>query len=328
MTFADRQSLSAVLIAGLMFSPLALGKAGVYELSDESSDLVGAAGRVSSDYEDTFIEIGRMHNLGYEELRMANPQVDPWLPGEGTEIVLPTEYILPATKRNGIVINIPEYRIYYYYSVEGVDYVATSPASIGRMDWATPLGKTGIVAKVRRPSWYPPKSVREEYAADGRELASVVPPGPDNPLGEYALRLGLPGYLIHGTNRPAGVGMRVTHGCVRLFPEDIAWLFPRVDVNTPVRIVNQRLKFGWFNNELYLEVHPPLEVSLEDAGSDMTLITREYVKMTGEQGAEVDWELVARVFKAQTGLPVKVGTRAVSDGNLVGRASSSLPDEI
>ena len=177
---------------------------------------------------------------------------------------------------------------------------------------------------MRNPSWYPPQSVLDEHAAEGRKLAKVVPPGPDNPLGEYALRLGLPGYLIHGTNRPAGVGMQVTHGCIRLFPEDIAWLFPRVDLNTPVRIVNQRLKFGWRGDDLYVEVHPPLERSEEEASPDMTLITREYIKVTGDQAAEVDWELVAQAYKAQTGLPVKVGTRrgSATESGLLGQASN------
>ena len=286
----------------------------VYELLDSSGDLIGASKIIRSAYDDTFIEIGRPHNVGFEELRIANPQVDPWLPGEGTEIVLPTEFILPHAARQGIIINLAEYRIYYFFSVEGKDFVATVPASIGRMDWATPLGLTGIVAKVRKPSWYPPESVRKEHAEEGRELPRVVPPGPENPLGDYALRLALPGYLIHGTNRPAGVGMRVTHGCIRLFPEDIEWIFPRVSTQTPVRIINQPLKFGWHGDELFLEAHPQLDENDENDGPGMTLITREYVKVTREQAADVDWELIALTYKAKTGMPVKVGSRVASSG--------------
>lgn len=282
----------------------------VYEVQETSGDLIGAVNSARSAYDDTFIEIGRRNNVGYEELKIANPDIDPWLPGENTEVVLPTEFILPQVMRQGIVINVAEYRIYYFFSVDGKDFVSTVPASVGRMDWSTPVGLTGIVAKVRNPTWYPPESVRKEHADDGRELPRVVPPGPDNPLGDYALRLGLPGYLIHGTNKPAGVGMRVTHGCIRLFPEDIEWLFPRVAKQTPVRIINQPLKFGWRGDELFLEVHPQLEEPDEGAGSDMTLVTREYVKATREQSADVDWELIAQAYKAQTGIPVKVGLRA------------------
>jgi len=302
-----------VLITLLLcaFSLCAKGaNAEVYEVLEATGDLVGAVNSVRSAYDDTFIEIGRRNNVGYEELKIANPDIDPWLPGENTAVVLPTEFILPQVKRQGIVVNVAEYRIYYFFSVDGKDFVSTVPASVGRMDWSTPVGLTNIVAKVHKPNWYPPESIRKEHADDGRELPRVVPAGPDNPLGDYALRLALPGYLIHGTNKPAGVGMRVTHGCIRLFPEDIEWLFPRVGTQTPVRIINQPLKFGWRGDELFLEVHPQLEEPDEGAGSDMTLVTREYVKATREELADVDWEVIARVYKAQTGIPVKVGLRA------------------
>lgn len=290
-------------------------------------DLIGSPGHIASIYEDTLIDIARAHQLGYEEIRIANPGVDVWIPGEGTEVRLPTQYILPNAQRVGIVINIAEYRMYYYFEAGGNEWVRTFPISIGRMDWATPLGRASITKKVANPSWYPPQSIRDEWAADGRELAAHVPSGPDNPLGEYALRLSIPGYLIHGTNRPAGVGMRVTHGCIRMFPEDIEWLFPQVLVNTPVRIVNQPIKLGWVGDDLYLEVHPPLEeggASEESADgtivvqnpdedtdavdkSSMTDITKVYIQATRERGANVDWELVNAVYEERLGIPVKVG---------------------
>jgi L,D-transpeptidase ErfK/SrfK len=185
--------------------------------------------------------------------------------------------------------------------------VQTFPISVGRMDWATPLGRSSVVKKVRNPSWYPPQSVRDEWAADGRELGTRVPPGPDNPLGQYAMRLSIPGYLIHGTNRPAGVGMRVTHGCIRMFPEDIEHLYPNVPVNTRVEIVNQPFKLGWSGDDLYLEVHPPLENSDEADNWSLTAITKLYIDVTGERAAEVDWALVEEVYNARRGIPVKVG---------------------
>ena len=141
----------------------------------------------------------------------------------------------------------------------------TFPVGIGRMDWSTPLGVTRVKIKIADPAWYPPASIRDEHTSDGNPLPDKIAPGPDNPLGQYALQLALPGYLIHGTNRPYGVGMRVSHGCVRLYPEDISRLFDAVSVGTPVRIINQPYKAGWYHGVLYFEAHPPLETCLANA---------------------------------------------------------------
>ena len=219
----------------------------VYELPPEGYDVIGTVSTITARYEDTLVDIARRHGLGYYDIVRANPEVNPWLPGEGTEIVLPSRFVLPPGPRRGLVLNLAEYRMYYFpESQEGKPaYVYTYPMSIGRMDWETPLGNTQIVAMAKDPAWYPPQSVRDEHAADGDPLPRVVPPGPENPLGTRALRLGLPGYLIHGTNRPAGVGMRVSHGCVRMFPEDIEFLFEHIGVRTSVRIINAPVKIGW-----------------------------------------------------------------------------------
>ena len=302
-------------------------------------DLIGSPGRTETIYADTLIDIARAHQLGYEEIRLANPDVDAWLPGDGTEVLLPTQFVLPDAKRSGIVINIAEYRMYYYFDVDGSKRVRSFPISIGRMDWGTPLGRAAIVRKVRNPSWYPPQSIRDEWAADGRELGTVVPAGPDNPLGEYALRLSIPGYLIHGTNRPAGVGMRVTHGCIRMFPEDIEWLFPNVPVSTPVEIVNQPIKLGWSGDDLYLEVHPALDeggaseegadgqivvhASDADVSSSLTDVTEVYIRVTRDRAAIVDWELITSVYEERLGVPVRVG---YADGRLSVEMQSALDD--
>jgi L,D-transpeptidase ErfK/SrfK len=275
------------------------------------SDLIGAMGAVPAAYEDTLTDIARRTGLGYEDVIRANPGVDVWLPGEGTDVVLPTRYIVPGGPRQGLVVNIAEYRLYYFTRVAGQQAVATFPISIGRMDWATPLGRHRIIAKQERPTWYPPESIRDEHAADGRFLAKSVPPGPNNPLGDYAMRLSQSGYLIHGTNRPVGVGMRVTHGCIRMYPEDIEWLFPKVPVNTAVHILNQPYKFGWLADELYLEVHPTLE---EDAAAEergMTAITQLYVRATEGRPANVDWALVEQVYRQKLGFPIRVGKAVV-----------------
>ncbi len=329
-----------ILCCGSALHPVAAAQ---YSLL-AGNELIGSPGRMTAVYDDTLVDIARAHQLGYEEIRLANPGVDTWLPGDGTEVKLPTQFILPNAPRSGLVINLAEYRMYFYFEVDGEQLIRTFPISIGRMDWDTPLGRAAIVKKAKNPSWYPPQSIRDEWAADGRELATQVPPGPDNPLGDYALRLSIPGYLIHGTNRPAGVGMRVTHGCIRMFPEDIEWLFPQVPVNTPVRIVNQPIKLGWSaQGDLYLEVHPPLEeagaseegadgeivararadaMAIVDEGS-LTDVTRVYIQATRDRAAIVDWKLVDTVYKERLGIPVKVGT---ADGRLPAEIQSARED--
>lgn len=249
------------LLLILVLQPLAAARGQSFPLPPDDVDLVGRVQVVEAAHEDTLLDIARRHQLGHDEILLANPGVDRWLPGEGTRVTLPTRFILPAGERVGLVLNVPEMRLYYYPPAGkgGRPEVRTWPVSVGRMDWTTPLGSWKISRKQTDPAWYPPASIREEAAARGEPLPELVPPGPDNPLGQYALRLSVPGYLIHGTNKPWGIGMRVTHGCVRMYPEDIAALYQDVAVGTPVRIVSQTVKAGWLLGTLYLEVHPPLE---------------------------------------------------------------------
>jgi L,D-transpeptidase ErfK/SrfK len=194
----------------------------------KGQELVGETQVIFARYENTFSAIGREFNLGYEEMRSANPGVDQWLPGEGTPIFLPTQSILPETPREGIVVNVPAMRLYYFTTEKAAAQgagellkVSSHPIGIGVEGWATPFGEAKVTQKIKDPVWYVPASIRKEHAERGDPLPSVVPAGPDNPLGEYALTLSLPSYLIHGTNKPAGVGMRSSHGCIRLYPEDI-----------------------------------------------------------------------------------------------------------
>lgn len=267
------------------------------------SQVVGEHATIIAEHRDTFVALARRYDLGFEELVRANPDVDPWLPGEGTEIVLPTQFVLPNAPREGIVINLPELRLYYFPDGEE-GRVITHPISIGRMDWGTPLGRTMIQSKATNPTWYPPQSIRDEHAADNRPLPAVVPPGPDNPLGAHALRLGLPGYLIHGTNKPSGVGMRVTHGCIRMFPEDIEALFESVPVGTSVHIVNQPVKLGHDGSALYVEAHPPLPDRLSEESSALTELTRAFVAFAEEgQGYGFDWDLAEQVAMTSRGIP-------------------------
>lgn len=316
----------ALLLLVSLVAPLA--SAEIYELPPPGYDVVGAVSTVVAREEDTLVDIARRHGLGYEDIVRANPAVNPWVPGEGTEVILPTQYVLPPGPRSGIVLNLAEYRLYYFPEARDGETptVMTYPISIGRMDWETPLGKTSVVSKVRNPSWYVPQSVLKEHEEDGRPLPRIVPPGPDNPLGEYAMRLGLPGYLIHGTNRPAGVGMRVTHGCIRMFPEDIEYLFGKIDLHTPVRIINQPVKMGWAGDSLVMEVHPVLEVAMPEpeataaeAGDEeqldevvqtkdpLTYVTEQFIATTAERAGQLDWNLAEQLVERSNGIPELVG---------------------
>lgn len=287
------------------------------------SQVVGENATIVTEHRDTFVALARRYDLGFEELVRANPDVDPWLPGEGTEIVLPTQFVLPNAPREGIVINLPELRLYYFPDGEE-GRVITHPISIGRMDWGTPLGRTMIQSKATNPTWYPPQSIRDEHAAENRPLPAVVPPGPDNPLGAHALRLALPGYLIHGTNKPSGVGMRVTHGCIRMFPEDIEALFESVPVGTAVRIVNQPVKLGHDGSALYVEAHPPLPERLSEGASALTELTRAFVAFAEEgRGNDFDWALAERVAMTSRGVPERISSAFVPAASVP--APGSLP---
>ena len=278
-----------------------------FPLPTAQDGVIGELQFHEAQYKDTLGDLGRQYGVGYEEMLSANPGVDPWLPREGTRIVIPLRFVLPDVPRVGIVINLPEHRLYYFPKPKAGEapQVVTYPISVGKMDWNTPLGLTRIVDKRVKPSWTPPESVRLEHEQEGRPLPRVVPPGPDNPLGEYAMRLGIPGgaYLIHGTNRPIAVGMPVTHGCIRMFPEDIEQFFRMVSVNTPVRIVHQASKAGWLGDVLYAEVHPPLEGNSDPDAHSLTNITRMLVSATRDRPARIDWSMAEEIFRKASGVP-------------------------
>ncbi len=295
------------LAIAMLVVPFCALRAATFPLPAANESVVGDMLVVPATYEDTLSDIGRRHGIGYEEIISANPGVDSWLPGKGVPITIPSRYILPDAPREGIVINLPEHRLYYYpKTVKGAAaVVVTYPISVGKMDWKTPLGLTRIVEKRVKPSWYPPESVRREHEEQGDPLPKIVPPGPDNPLGEYAMRLDIPGgaYLIHGTNRPIAVGMPVTHGCIRMFPEDIEQFFKMVPNKTPVRIVHQASKAGWQGDVLYVEVHPPLEGNDDPDAYSLTNITRSLVAATKDRTAVVDWVRAEQIFRKASGVP-------------------------
>jgi L,D-transpeptidase ErfK/SrfK len=280
-----------------------------FPLPDGIDSVFGSVTTVTATHEETLPDIARRYSLGYYDIKLANPGVDTWLPGVGAEIVLPTEFVLPQAARKGIVINIPEMRLYYFTGSgkKGPVEVQTFPIGIGREGRHTPYVATHIAQKQVRPTWYPPESIRKEHAAEGDPLPARVPPGPENPLGEYAMRLGLPTYLIHGTNRPWGVGMRVSSGCIRLYPEDIATLYPRVKIGTPVRIVNQPYKVGLRGERLFLEAHPYLDEDAHVFKENLTPVVKLVVASTEERAYEIDWTLARQVIQDAQGVPVEIG---------------------
>ncbi|MFO1423654.1 MAG: L,D-transpeptidase family protein [Candidatus Competibacteraceae bacterium] len=285
-------------------------QAAVYPLPPPDTDVIGQVKVMYATKDDTLVDIARRFGLGYDEIVHANPGVDRWAPGEGTPIVLPTRYILPDTPREGIVLNIAEMRLYYYPKANSGEErtVITYPVSIGRMDWKTPMGLTKVVAKDIDPPWRPPATIKAEHAAEGDILPDVVPGGPDNPLGRYAMRLGVPGYLIHGTNKPYGIGMRVTHGCVRMYPEDVERLFGMVPVGTPVRLLDQPVKVGRLNGALFLESHEPLEEDNIPIKVTLEQARQAVIVKTGPDMPGVDQNALEVAVEQLSGIPVSIST--------------------
>jgi L,D-transpeptidase ErfK/SrfK len=283
-----------------------------FELAPDQ-DIVGAVQVTTATKEDTLTDIARRFNVGYEEVVRANPGVDPWVPGAGRQIVIPTQFVLPNAPREGIVINIAAMRLFYYPPRKAGEpqVVLTHPIGIGKVGWSTPEGVTKIVRRQKDPTWTVPVSVIKEHRENGEELDRVIGPGPDNPLGRYAFYLQWSSYLIHGTNKPAGVGLRSSHGCIRLYPEDIAQLYAMVPVGTQVRVVNQPFVFGWQGGQLYMQ---PLDVLEDDPrewqkapkkllSKSLAATLQKQLKAHEEQ---VNWDLVTRLSHPPRGVPVPI----------------------
>ena len=306
-----------------------IAQATVYPLPPPDTDVIGEIKVIYARKEETLLDIARDHDLGYDEIVHANLGIDRWAPGEGTPIVLPTRFILPDTPREGIVLNIAEMRLYYYPppSASGERVVHTYPVSIGRMDWKTPMGLTKVVGKEVDPPWRPPASIKAEHAAEGDMLPDVVPGGSDNPLGRFAMRLGVAGsYLIHGTNKPYGIGMRVTHGCVRLYPEDIEQLFWFVPVGTPVRLLDQPVKVGRLNGELLVESHEPLEEDELPMKVTLEQAEKAVIAKVGPDMAGVDQAALRAAVEQVSGMPVSISMEPGSSTSLpIGQPTAPPP---
>jgi L,D-transpeptidase ErfK/SrfK len=284
----------------------------------------------------TQADIARRFNVGYDELTRANPGVDPWLPGEGTRIVLPTQWVLPDAAPEGIVVNVAAMRLFYFPkpAKNKQRVVITYPIGVGKVGWETPIGTTKIVSKRKNPVWSPPPSVRKEHAEKGDPLPAKVPAGPDNPLGAYAMNLGWPSYLMHGTNKPPGVGMRASHGCIRLYPEDIESLFEMIPVGMQVTVVNQPLLYRWQGNSLYVQSYPPVVEGMDDSVAPPAVVYDDRVsnaiwQQSKTRSGAVNWDLVERVVEQAQGIAVPVTKRGLTFDSYVAsarRVENVLPE--
>lgn len=292
----------------LLITTLVLGSlGGAANAAGYNKDYIGETEYYTARYEDTLVHLARENDLGFVEIRAANPSVDPWMPGEGTRVVLPKKHLLPDAPHKDIVINLPEMRLYFYPS-PGAEPM-TYPLGVGREGLNTPTGVTTIVRKKVGPTWTPTERMRKEDPT----LKATYPPGPDNPMGTHAMYLGWPTYAIHGTDKPYSIGRRASSGCIRLYPDGIKDLFPRVRDGMTVTVVDQPIKTGWMGDKMYIEVHPTQEQNLriEDIGNLSSYeITRADIAMINNKAGKfkdhIDWEKIREAVRAHTGVPTAV----------------------
>jgi len=275
-----------------------------FRLAD-GQDMVGQLAVVDTRENDTLSDIARHYGLGFNDVSIANAAIPPWTPVTGSRVLLPLQFVLPDAPRKGIVLNLANMRLFYYPKNEpGKLY--TYPVGIGRQGWNTPMGLTRIAEKTANPNWHVPPSIHREHALKGDKLPSVVRSGPDNPLGLYAMRLAIPGYLIHGTNKPYGIGMQISHGCVQLYPEDIEVLFKKTSVGLPVRIVHQPYLVAWDGGMLYLEAHEPLPKWVRSKKQLQKQLLKQLRKIGDKKGVAIDWKKVDAILTRADGVPTPV----------------------
>ncbi len=300
-----------------------------------NDEVIGVVQITRTTKADTLTDIARLFSVGYDEIQRANPGVDMWIPGANREVVVPTQFVLPDAPHVGIVVNIAAMRLFYFPPRKrgARQVVYTYPVGIGRVGWKTPQGVTRVVNKVKNPVWRVPKSIRKEHRAEGDDLPAAVPPGPDNPLGNRALFLGWPGYLIHGTNKPVGVGMRVSHGCVHLYPSEIEQLYRMVPVGTQVRMVNQPFVFGWHRGELYMQAFGSLKDDHRQWQQDarkllLKAMGPRIVRQLRLRHEHIRWDLVMQLVRDPRGLPVAITDPSASLERVIAdapRVANELP---
>ncbi len=307
------------LLAGCSMLLSSSAFAAEFPLPAAGSNMVGQLQVVIARHQDTLLDIARHYDLGYNEIRAANPGVDPWLPGAGTHVLVPTQYILPPKPWRGIIINIPERRLFYFPAGQHVVY--TFPVGIFRPKWPNPLGSTRIIAKVRNPTWTVPKNIQEEHAKAGEPIPAFFPAGPDNPMGELALETGWSQIFIHGTNKPWGVGMRVSHGCFHVYPENEVQLFKMVKVGTPVTTIDQPYIVGTSGNgQLYLQSFAPIEAYKKGGNSQQRAVDAiSLFEKQAQQNWTINWQQVIDLVEKPNTIPTAININAPTLSAVIAR---------
>ena len=266
-------------------------------------DVIGRLAVIRLEKGDTLPDIARHFSLGINAISAANPGVDVWVPEAGERIMLPLSFILPDTPRKGIVVNLATMRLFQFRVDDNSLVVSTYPVGVGTQERPTPRGQMHVARKATRPTWHVPASISKDHRKKGDPLPAEVPPGPQNPLGECALYLSKSGYLIHGTNKPASIGLNASNGCLRLYPENVKTLYDDTPVNTPVVIVNQPYLIGQRNGVLYMEAHAPLE----DSGAiELEKIYAKLRNFEKKSARTLDWKKVGEVQAEARGIPVPI----------------------
>lgn len=280
--------------------------AAVYSLPPENSNIIGEPQIAILQKDQNLQELAQRYGVGYYEVLEANPTLNPKQVQPGTEVIMPTQFILPDAPREGVVVNLAELRLYYY--PPDSKEVMTFPVGIGKAGWETPVTVTAIKDKRVNPLWVVPESVYQDMLKRGYKIDRVWAPGPNNPLGKHAMRLTLQGYDIHGSNRNEGVGRRTSAGCVRMYPDDVAALFARIDVGTKVTIINQPIKLGYKGKTVYLEAHQPLKEEIEKTGGNFVPLLQEQIARAGSsQRMKIDLSTAKVKVAEHTGLVYEVG---------------------
>ena len=329
---------SSWAVTGMMLAAAGVGallatssQAAVFTLPPNGGSLIGQDQQIQSQTSDTLLDLARKYSVGYWEIQEANPKVDMWLPGQGTNLTIPGRFIVPPVEHKGIIINLPQHRLFYFPKPRRHDQpiVITYPASPGEGDFPTPVGVTRIIRKVPHPVWIPTAHILKAHALAGDPIPRVWPAGPDNPMGEWALETTLSHgeIYIHGTNNPMAIGMSVTHGCVRLYPEDIAALYPVVKVGTPVTVVNEPVLASLQDGELYLEVHPPTNSNHVPAAPDFEKISQIVDAAIGQSTVAIDWDKVRQVAAQANGIPQLIGIQADYVPSGVAPGSPATPQQ-
>jgi L,D-transpeptidase ErfK/SrfK len=283
----------------------------------ETATIVGEVASVEIREGDTLPDIARHYGLGFQEIADANPEVDPWVP-HGNRVLLPLQFTLPEAPRTGVTLNLAAYRLFYFPPEAKGGKVLTYPVGIGKEGRSTPMGLMSVVRKAEFPTWYPTENIRRDHARKGDPLPAAVPPGPDNPLGDYALYLSQSRYLVHGTNKPYSIGLRASNGCIRLYPEDISVLFPQIPRGTPVRIVNQPYLIGRRDGQVFLEVHRPFEEL--DPGRLRHELYGRLKRIEKKEQVALDWQRVETILAEARGIPLPIADPGPAQAEVVAPA--------